>query len=201
MSGNSLASLTLTPVEVTVSRRKLTPLSIIACLFFALSSPLLAQTAQNSRPLTANADENWIIRWNRSDDFNGDQVDWRKWNKNPETFGAWTWDNESNVSVSDGYLTITMRRRPPSGKSSPTGGRRSTPYTSGMLKSYATGTYGYYEARIKGAPLFPGVCPAFWLYSRTAGTRVRGNPPRRSARQDRERPTERQREDLTSATS
>ena len=46
------------------------------------------------------------------------------------------------------------------------GGRRSTPYTSGMLKSYATGTCGYYEARIKGAPLFPGVCPAFWLYSR-----------------------------------
>ena len=34
-----------------------------------------------------------------------------------------------------------------------------------MLKSYRKGVYGYYEARIKGAPMFPGVCPAFWLYS------------------------------------
>jgi beta-glucanase (GH16 family) len=42
-----------------------------------------------------------------------------------------------------------------------------------MLKSYATGTYGYYEARIKGSPLFPGVCPAFWLYSRIEDTLVR----------------------------
>ena len=173
MSGDFLVSLTIAPVEVTASRSALAVLAVIACLSVALASPLRAQTARNGRPLTANADENWIIRWNRSDDFNGDEVDWRKWNKNPETFGAWTWDNEANVSVADGYLSISLRRRPPSGTSSPMGGRRSTPYTSGMLKSYATGTYGYYEARIKGAPLFPGVCPAFWLYSRIDDSLVR----------------------------
>jgi hypothetical protein len=51
--------------------------------------------------------EKWVIRWNRSDDFNGNVVDWRRWNKTPENFTAWIWDNESNVSVSDGLLTMT----------------------------------------------------------------------------------------------
>lgn len=143
-------------------------------MYLVLAFPLLlpAQTPGSGKPLTARADENWIIRWNRSDDFNGSEVDWRKWNKHPETFRAWDWDNDSNVRVSGGCVTITARR-PPSGTFSSTRKGRSAPYTSGMLKSYATGTYGYYEARIKGAPLFPGVCPAFWLYSRIDDSLVR----------------------------
>lgn len=139
----------------------LTPLtaSVLCC---SLASPLIGQTPKNVRPLTASDGEQWRIRWDRSDDFNGDQVDWRKWNKSPELFGAWTWDNERNATVADGVLTLTMRRdqSPDEGT-----GRQPTPYKSGMLKSYARGTYGYYEARLKAAPLFPGVCPSFWLYS------------------------------------
>ena len=133
-----------------------------AVLCFSLVSPLAGQTPKNARPLTAANGDHWKIRWDRSDDFNGEDVDWRKWNKSPEIFGAWTWDNEMNTSVANGVLTITMRRdrRPDEGT-----GRRPTPYKSGMLKSHAKGTYGYYEARLKAAPLFPGVCPSFWLYS------------------------------------
>lgn len=124
---------------------------------------LLAQTSKNNVPLTSTQADQWTLRWDRSDDFNGDEVDWRKWNKSPENFGAWVWDNEHNIKVSNGVLQITMRRLPtPIIK----GNRAPTPYTSGMLKSYVTGTYGYYEARLKGAPLFPGVCPSFWLYSK-----------------------------------
>jgi len=38
-------------------------------------------------------------------------------------------------------------------------------YTSGIIKSRATPIkYGYFEARIKAAQRFPGVCPAFWVY-------------------------------------
>lgn len=139
---------------------------------FLLATPVMAQTAANSKPLTAKPGEKWILRWNRSDDFNGKKIDWRKWNRTPEKFGAWTWDNDSNTSVANGHLTITIRHRP----SQPTKGGRDkggSPYTSGMLKSYATGTYGYYEARIKAAPLFPGVCPAFWLYSRIDDSLIR----------------------------
>lgn len=36
---------------------------------------------------------------------------------------------------------------------------------SGMVMSKGLTTYGYFEARIKGADLWPGVCPAFWLTS------------------------------------
>lgn len=138
--------------------------TLVVGLAFALT-PLqfvLSQTAENSRPLSAKTGEKWMIRWDRSDDFNSQEVDWRKWNKSPELFGAWTWDNEKNCKVKNGFLSITMRRdaKPDEGT-----GRRPTPYKSGMLKSYATGTYGYYEVRMKGAPLFPGVCPSFWLYS------------------------------------
>ncbi len=135
---------------------------ITACVAMASRSCLLAQTASNSAPLSAVAADQWKIRWDRSDDFNADEVDWKKWNKAPENFGAWVWDNERNVEVSDGIVRLTMRRLPePVVK----GRRPPTPYTSGMLKSHVTGTYGYYEARIKGAALFPGVCPSFWLYS------------------------------------
>lgn len=122
--------------------------------------PTCGQTAKNVRPLTAEPGDPWVIRWDRSDDFSGPAVDWRKWQKTPEHFAAWKWDNETNVSISNGMLAITLRKRA-------SGGHGSAPaYTSGMLKSYATGRYGYFEARIKAAPLFPGVSPAFWLYSR-----------------------------------
>lgn len=144
---------------------------VVAVLMFlgiVCASPLSAQTAKNVRPLTAKPGENWTIRWNRSDDFNGSQVDWRKWFKKPEQFGAWSWDNDTNVSVEGGNLVITLRRgaaSEPAGKEK-NGGRKPSPYTSGMLKSYAAGVYGYYEAKIKGTPLFPGASPAFWIYSR-----------------------------------
>jgi len=35
----------------------------------------------------------------------------------------------------------------------------------GIIKSKAKPiTYGYFEARLKAAPRFPGVAPAFWIY-------------------------------------
>ncbi len=124
---------------------------------------LCAQTSKNVVPLSTTQADKWHIRWDRSDDFNSDHIDWRKWNKSPENFGAWVWDNENNVAVSDGVLKITMRRL---GTPVVLGNRPPTPFTSGMMKSHVAGTYGYYEARLKGAPLFPGVCPSFWLYSK-----------------------------------
>lgn len=151
-------------------------LTITLLLLSVSAVPVLAQTYRNCKPLTAKHADKWVIRRNRSDDFNRDAVDWRTWNKNPESFGAWTWDNESNVSVSNGHLIITVRRasQVERARQMPKKKRgRSSPFTSGVLKSYATGTYGYYEARIKGAPLFPGVCPAFWLYSRIDDSLVR----------------------------
>lgn len=134
-------------------------------IFCALESALPAQTPRNVRPLTASIGENWVIRWNRSDDFNGTKVDWKKWQPNPEHFSGWRWDNARNAATADGRLKLTLRN-----VSGPPGRTKeqnedTTSFTSGMLKSFAKGTYGYYEARIKGAPAFPGASPAFWLYS------------------------------------
>ena len=140
-------------------------LRISFLIWGVLVSQLSGQTEQNARPLTASVSENWVIRWNRSDDFNASTVDWRKWNKNPEKFSGWSWDNERNVTVQDGFLKITLRNDSSAKKEKNEKDREGRGYTSGMLKSYAKGTYGYYEARIKGAPMFPGASPAFWLYS------------------------------------
>lgn len=137
---------------------RLIPALLLTAILGSLGHvPIHAQTPKNSQPLSAKPGEKWKIRWDRSDDFNAPQMDWRKWNKKPEQFGAWSWDNSSNVSVSEGRLSITLRRGQTTSGSSP--------YTSGMLKSYRAGTYGYYEARIKGTHLFPGASPAFWIYS------------------------------------
>ncbi|MDF1756261.1 MAG: family 16 glycosylhydrolase [Verrucomicrobiales bacterium] len=137
----------------------------VVVVFYGLSflylSLLSAQTPANVKPLSAKSDENWKIRWDRSDDFNGTAVDWKKWHRDPENFGAWIWNNDKNASVSDGVLSLTLRRVEPTESEK----KVATPYRSAMLKSYAKGNYGYYEARIKAAPLFPGVSPAFWLYS------------------------------------
>jgi beta-glucanase (GH16 family) len=152
------------------------PISL-SLLCMGLSSAT-AQTLENARPLTAKAGEEWVLRGNRSDDFNGEQVDWRKWTKTPEKFGAWSWDNESNATVANGILTLTLTLRrsqapaPVAGGKGKPGGESVVSFTSGMLKSYAKGTYGYYEARIKGAPLFPGACPSFWLYSKIDDTQI-----------------------------
>ena len=148
---------------------KLPSITLSLSVFFLISSAVMSQlsgqTSQNVRPLSAAAGENWVIRWNRSDDFNAREVDWRKWQKNPEQFSGWRWDNERNVTAQDGLLKITLRNDSPAMKGKNEKDREGRGYTSGMLKSYAKGTNGYYEARIKGAPMFPGASPAFWLYS------------------------------------
>ncbi|MGR5543110.1 hypothetical protein ACPV5V_31620, partial [Vibrio campbellii] len=35
-------------------------------------------------------------------------------------------------------------------------------YKSGAVHSIAKGVYGFYEAKIKGVEIFPGLSPAFW---------------------------------------
>ncbi|OEK09081.1 hypothetical protein A8C32_14450 [Flavivirga aquatica] len=138
------------------------------------SITLNAQIPENSKPLNAEAGENWVIKWNRSDDFGkpGDpeeDVDYTKWERNPQHVQTWTWDNSKNCKQENGILTITARfddARADRAINQNCGGRTNDLfYTSGILKSFASGAYGYYEARIKGAQLFPGVSPAFWMYS------------------------------------
>lgn len=93
-----------------------------------------------------------------SDEFNG-EIDTQKWDIPEDTFAAWSFKRE-NVSTKGGDLLLRAKYDPHNSNS------KDFYFTSGMLRSKATTKYGYYEARVKGANLWPGVCSAFWLYTK-----------------------------------
>ncbi|MDF1739893.1 MAG: kappa-carrageenase [Verrucomicrobiales bacterium] len=107
-------------------------------------------------PLGQSGD--WKLLPGVSDEFDSAWINPAKWNNNPGSWGAWSWEPE-NTYLESGKLGIKMVHEPHL--------RNQTRlfYKSGILRSHRQMTYGYYEARIKGCDLFPGACPAFWVYS------------------------------------
>jgi beta-glucanase (GH16 family) len=103
-------------------------------------------------------------------------VNTTKWATNVTSWGNWTWEPENvkivaNVSgmskatvegTTGSYAALTMtyeeHQRKPNG---PT-----YFYKSAIMKSTLPAgiVYGRFEARIKGASVWPGVCPAFWAW-------------------------------------
>ena len=142
-------------------------------IYLGLLSFGFALNSFAQKPLNAAANENWVLKGNRSDEFNASRAnnapDYTKWNRTPENFQTWSWNNSRNVKESNGTVKLTMRRenstRPVFQPCQSRSVSTTLDYTSGFLKSSTKGIYGYYEARIKGASRFPGVAPAFWLYS------------------------------------
>jgi beta-glucanase (GH16 family) len=124
-----------------------------------LPEPASVESASNEIPLAPHGQTGeWTLLTDVSDEFDGRTINPRKWNNNPASWGAWTWD-ERNTAQGYGKLHIRMVHEPH---------LRNTVrmfYKSGILRSHKQMTYGYYEARIKGCKLFPGACPAFWAYS------------------------------------
>lgn len=114
------------------------------------------------------ADE-WQYVAELSDEFEQSSVDSSKWIDNPNDWGPWSWERD-NVKVSDGKLAISLTYEPHSTQRHAwlDGGKKINVdlfYKSGMIRSKGYQTYGYYEARMKGIPTFPGSSPAFWIYS------------------------------------
>ena len=97
-----------------------------------------------------------------SDEF--DALNLTRWNTSVASWGNWSWA-AANTKVSDGNLALTMsydpHTRPHTGQT--------IYYRSGIAKSKPENaiSFGYYEARIKGASRWPGVCPAFWAWRHT----------------------------------
>ncbi|MFR9534467.1 MAG: family 16 glycosylhydrolase [Rikenellaceae bacterium] len=95
-----------------------------------------------------------------SDEFNDKAINTNIWDIPEDTFAAWSF-REENVNLDgEGNLLLTARYDKHRERD------RQFYFTSGMLRSKATTKYGYYEARVKGADLWPGVCSAFWLYTK-----------------------------------
>lgn len=132
---------------------------LIACFLTGTLNTVIAQTVPPSpgRPLGQTGE--WQMKGAFCDEFNGTVVDSQKWKDVVPSWGPWTWESQ-NVRLKDGSLILTMTHEP---HTRPDGVKRF--YKSGMIRSHLKRTYGYYEARIKGCSLFPGACPAFWIYS------------------------------------
>lgn len=102
--------------------------------------------------------DGWQLAW--SDEFNGSSVDSRKWRVRDGDYMSYDLATirKSNVSVSDGILSMRARRQSDKGRD----------YTSAYLDTIgkASWTYGRFEMRAR-LPLAQGssqgLWPAFWL--------------------------------------
>ena len=128
-----------------------------------ISSVEADDTGENKHPVGVSGD--WTLVEKLSDEFNDKTVNSDKWNKNLAPWGERAWDPD-NVYEKDGSLHIRAVYEPH------TRNNEKYFYTMGILRSRTLATYGYFEARIKGCSRFPGLCPAFWLYSPGSDTRV-----------------------------
>lgn len=131
----------------------------------ALISPLQtrAQETSHYHCTPQSNPEVFELRDEFSDEFSGGWFNTDNWdNPTDFLFAAWSF-TPNNVEVEDGVLKLFAKydkhNRPSDG--------RQFYFKSGMLRSKNTVNYGYYEAKIKGAEVWPGSCTAFWLYSKT----------------------------------
>lgn len=102
-----------------------------------------------------------------TDEFDGKRIDTKKWNIPEDAFAAWTFKQENARLDGKGNLLLTAKH------DIHTKRNKDFYFSSGMLRSHKTTRYGYYEARVKGADIWPGVCSAFWLYSKISASDVK----------------------------
>ncbi|MEO0795728.1 MAG: kappa-carrageenase [Verrucomicrobiota bacterium] len=101
----------------------------------------------------------WKLLEDFSDEFDHDQIDTKRWNNEISPWGERAWSPD-NLWQKDGKLFIQARYEPHTDSRG-----RHFFYKLGILQTHGKTTYGFFEARIKGSSVFPGMCPAFWLYS------------------------------------
>lgn len=115
--------------------------------------------AETPRPVGDVAGK-WTLVESLSDEFDGTAVDQERWDNDPKDWGVWSWEPQ-NAYPREGNLHIRMEYAPHQRK------KQKLFYTSSIVISREPIQYGYFEARIKGCPRFPGVCPAFWAIEHT----------------------------------
>lgn len=132
-------------------------ISMTMALAFLVGWACGAQDPGPPQP-ASSANHNGILQQEFSDEFNGQALDTAKWDNDVADWGVWSWEPE-NAWVENGCLNLRMQHREHERKG------KKLFYTSGIVKSKASPIrYGYFEARIKAAPRFPGVSPDFWVY-------------------------------------
>ncbi len=121
-----------------------------------ITTELSFETEKAERPIDLNPDE-WILDESLSDQFDSG-LNNSKWNANPNDWGPWSWEPD-NAYTEDNKLQLRIRYEEHTARG------MDMYYKSGIVRSKDTISYGFYEAKIKGLPLYPTASPAFWLYS------------------------------------
>ena len=119
-------------------------------------------------PYPVTDTENYTLRPDLSDEFNGTSLDTRKWSyytggwkdENQQVQNCYT-SEEENVNVRSGSLNLVGLYKP--GKTC-TGNTKTGDFTSGFVETRRSSnlTAGYYEARIK-MPKNKSTWPGFWM--------------------------------------
>lgn len=155
-----------TPQQIMIFAAIILPLAACSTNTLEYSSEIAIEPV----PTLKNRDlSQWQYVPSLSDEFASTAVDRSKWTDNPGSWGPWSWTPD-NVSVEDGnlHITLTYEKHLAKRRAYKTDGRLVQTelfYKSGIIRSHGYQTYGYYEARMKGIPTFPGSSPAFWIYS------------------------------------
>ncbi|MFG0254421.1 MAG: kappa-carrageenase [Rhodopirellula sp. JB053] len=115
---------------------------------------------EDVQPYLREADPSkvWVLDRRFSDEFDARRIDRSKWITDMRPWGERAWSSD-NLRLNAGSLFIRARYAPHRHRGN------EYFYKLGILQSQQKTTYGYFEARIKGCSRFPGLCPAFWLYS------------------------------------
>ncbi|MFI3286537.1 MAG: family 16 glycosylhydrolase [Rikenellaceae bacterium] len=99
-----------------------------------------------------------------SNEFNDDDLG-ANWSAFKGNFQAWPTYTE-NVSLSDGYLQLTVDKLEDAPLTVNYGGSNvDYYYSAASVRSEQSVVYGYFEAYMRGSTLEEGTCPAFWLYN------------------------------------
>ncbi len=124
----------------------------------------LGETPEHVTDAVPLSDQGNKRRWVKfeplSDEFDGEDLDLKKWTRN---LGWWKGRqpalfSEKNVTVSDGKLHLTMRKEKLSEEFEKLGYKD---YTSACLYSKIRAHYGYYE--VKAKPMNSGGSSSFWF--------------------------------------
>ena len=130
---------------------------IYALLFISHTAVQLTHAQPMPFQQHPSTNQQWELVSALSDEFDSDTLDATRWDIHHHPWGDRAWRSH-NVWQSDGNVRIQADYHPHRGKNN-----NRYYYTTGMLQSRQQITYGYVEARIKAADIFPGFTTAFWL--------------------------------------
>ncbi len=129
--------------------RTLATCASVSALSFSVNAQVDPASDPDAQPLASDLKHAYRLVW--SDEFDAAQLDTSKWDCRRDS-KLWSTQLPGNISVSDGYARIALKKQNAGGME----------YTGGGIISKEYFRYGYYEARIR-LPSSEGWHTSFWM--------------------------------------